>query len=111
GAGSIELDNELLELPETRIVPGNVPMSVSTKPIMPFSAFSHWSILTGTPLPDEYAPEIQISFEGADLVVANYIELPNYPLILDVMPKEINCWIKTPDTLIQEFPYQVQMLG
>ncbi len=110
--GAVMLEGELLEdLPENRLLPGNIPLGLSTFPLAPFHEFSHWSVLNGSPVPDEFSSEIEMSFTGPDVVIANYVELPNYPLILDVNPRDVGCWIKMPDTLIKDFPYQKQMLG
>ena len=110
--GAVVFEDEILEaLPENRMVPGDIPLSVKTYPIAPFHEFSHWSVLNGSPLPDEFSPEIELNFASPDVVIANYVELPNYPLILDVNPRNVGCWIKIPDTLVKDFPYEKQILG
>lgn len=109
--GSISVyGNELDELPETRTVQGNAPIAIATRPIQEFYAFSHWSTLSATPLPDENSQEVEMTFEGPDVVVANYVELPHYPVSIDTKPRNVG-YVKLPDTLIQTFPYSNEHLG
>src|SRR5690606_18645602 len=107
----IKVDDETLEvLPQTLILQGNTPINISTSPLQEFYEFSHWSTLSAAPVPDIYSDNVDMSFHGSDLVTANYIQLPNYPLIVDTEPRNVG-WVKLPDTVITEFPFQKQQLG
>jgi gliding motility-associated-like protein len=93
-----------VELPEAQV------LSLTGKPIVPFYEFSHWTFLNASPAPDEVTSEIEVEFLEPDMVVANFVELPNYPITIDTDPRDV-AWVKLPDTLLKEFPYQSQMLG
>ena len=109
--GSIMVDgDELSEYPQVLSLPGNVPIDIRAKATEEFYDFSHWSTLSAVPVPDDLTENIELSFGGPDNVVAHFIELPNYPLTIDALPRGAG-WVRIPDSLIQEFPYQKQQLG
>jgi gliding motility-associated-like protein len=111
GVGIIEVQgDELTEYPQSLSLPGNVPIDIQSKPTEDFFEFSHWSTLSGVPVPDDVTENIEITFGGPDNVVAHFIELPNYPLTIDAKPRGAG-WVRIPDSLIQNFPYQNQQLG
>lgn len=112
GVATITVDGETLdELAQTLILQGNTPIDISTQPTQEFYQFSHWTTLSAIPLPDINTPEVQMSFPGSDVVVANYVELPNYQLIIDTEPRNV-AWVKMEeDTILKEFPFSKQQLG
>ncbi|NEN25051.1 hypothetical protein G3O08_16240 [Cryomorpha ignava] len=103
-------DETLEELEQTLVLQGNTPIKISTAPIKEFYEFSHWYTLSAVPDPDENTANVEMTFSGPDLVIANYVELPNYPLIIDTEPRNVG-WVKLPDTIVTAFPYQRQQLG
>jgi len=108
---TIDVDGEeLSEYPQTMSLPGNVPIDIRTKPVDEFFEFSHWTTLSGIPIPDDVTDNIEITFNGPDNVVAHYVELPNFPLTIDAEPRGAG-WVRIPDSLIQQFPYQNQQIG
>ncbi|MFN2428519.1 MAG: CotH kinase family protein [Cryomorphaceae bacterium] len=110
-AGGIDVMGDPLEsLPQSLELPGNVPINISAYPKQEFMEFSHWSTLSNLPLPDEFAGDVEISFDSGDMVVANFIELPNFPVTIDAEPRDVG-WVKLADTLLTEFPYQKQVPG
>ena len=104
--GSIKVNGDELEnLAQTVVLQGNVPIDIRAKSITKFYEFSHWNTLSAVPLPNEYKANVTMSFQGPDVVVANFVELRNYPLILDVEPRGTG-WIQLPDTILREFPFE-----
>src|SRR5690554_2394415 len=82
GVGSITVNGDDVEdLAQTLVLQGNVPIDIRTKPTAEFYEFSHWTTLSASPLPNENTSNVTMVFQGPDVVVANYAELPNYPLI------------------------------
>lgn len=107
----IKVDEEILEdLAQTLVLQGNAPIKISTAPTEEFYEFSHWTTLSAFPIPDENTANVTMTFQGPDVVIANYVQLPNYPLIIDTEPRNVG-WVKLPDTIVTEFPFQRQQLG
>lgn len=109
--GSIEVNGDVLEgLAQTLVLQGSVPIDIRAESLTEFYEFSHWTTLTTDPLPDENTANVTMNFQGPDVVVANYMELLNYQLILDVKPRGTG-WIQLPDTIIREFPFERTQLA
>lgn len=109
--GTIEVDGVTLDtLPKTLVMVGDVPIAVSTYSKQEFWEFSHWNIISAVPSPDEFSSDIELIFEGPDVVIANYVELPNYPLTVETDPLDI-AYIRVGDDLIQNFPNTANYLG
>jgi len=84
--------------------------SLSANPVAPFYEFSHWSLLNGSPAPDEFTSSVEVQLDQPDLIVANFVELPNFPITIETQPDGVG-WVRLSDTLIKSFPYSGQMLG
>lgn len=98
-------DTALSEYPTSVSLPEAEELDLKAEPTKGFFEFSHWTFLTNIPDPNEDSASVSVTFTESDVVVANFIELPNYPLIIETEPKNVG-WVRLPDTLIQEFPYQ-----
>lgn len=110
GVGSILVDGtEIENLPETQTLQGDTPVVIETFAKEEFYEFSHWNVLSSTPSPDEFANEIEVTFEGPDVVVANYVLLPNHLLKIDTKPRGVG-YVKVDSHLAQEFPFQKRFL-
>ncbi|MGB6035660.1 MAG: CotH kinase family protein, partial [Cryomorphaceae bacterium] len=80
GVGEIILGDTAIKVYPTSIeLPEVALLQLRAEPTAPFHAFSHWSFLNAMPDPDEETAEISVQFENPDVVVANFVELPNYP--------------------------------
>jgi gliding motility-associated-like protein len=111
GVGEIILgDTAIQDYPTTIELPEVAILELKAKPTAPFYAFSHWSFLNATPNPDEETADISVQFEDPDVVVANFIELPNYPIRIETEPEGAG-WVRLPDTLLKTLPYETIMLG
>ncbi len=109
--GEIWIDGEVLtEYPTTQSILEANLVELEARPTAPFHEFSHWTFLSNTPDPDEFQPAVSLNFEGPDVVVANFVELPNYPLIIETKPLNAG-WVRLPDTLLKAFPYEEVLLG
>jgi len=103
-------DSTLTNYPSTLELSEAEELQLEGIPTEEFYEFSHWTFLTNQPDPHEDTSVVSVSFTASDIVVANFIEIPNYSLIIETEPKNVG-WVRLPDTLIQEFPYQKQMEG
>lgn len=111
GAGRIWYDGEVLEdLPQVLSVPEAHTVHLDAEPILEFREFSHWTFLSNTPDPDEETPSVEVDFTAPDVVIANFITLPNYTIHVDVEPEGAG-WVWVADTLIKDFPTQKRLLG
>jgi gliding motility-associated-like protein len=109
--GLIEVNDDVLEpLPNTLTLPGEVDIPVSTRPIREFYEFTHWSVSNTSILPDEFTSDVEMNFTGNAQVIANYVELPNYEITLEVEPPRAG-WIKLGDTLLKDLPFTKRELG
>jgi gliding motility-associated-like protein len=111
GVGEIILGDTAIQVYPTSIeLPEVAVLQLQAKPTAPFYEFSHWSFLNGIPDPDEETAQITVQFEDPDVVVANFIELPNYPIRIETEPEGAG-WVRLPDTLLKKLPYETVMLG
>ncbi len=111
GTGQISFNGDVLEsLPLVMDVPEAWEVHLQADPVLPFHEFSHWTFLSNTPIPDEGASSVEVHFTSPDMVIANFISLPNYPIIIDVEPENAG-WVRIPDSLIKVFPFQTRLLG
>ncbi|MFT4770742.1 MAG: gliding motility-associated-like protein [Cryomorphaceae bacterium] len=111
GVGEIILGDTAIQVyPISIDLPQVSVLQLQAKPTALFYEFSHWSFLNGTPNPDEETAEITVQFEDPDVVVANFIELPNYSIRIETEPEGAG-WVRLPDTLLKKFPYETIMLG
>lgn len=101
---------DLPELPATETLQGNAPIDISTHATTPFFVFSHWNTLSAVPLPDENSADVQMTFTGPDIVVANYVELPHFPLTIDTKPRDVG-WVALTDTTIHTFPFTAEYIA
>ena len=103
-------EETLEEFAQTLVLAGNTPIKISTSPTAQFYEFSHWDTFSAVLVPDQNTANVTMTFQGPDVVIANYVELPNYPLIIDTEPRNVG-WVKLTDTIVTEFPFQRQQLG
>ncbi len=109
--GAIDLDGETIDpLPQELSLAGNVPFAVSAYPTREFYEFTDWNIISANPIPDANTSDVELSFGSSDLVIANFIELANYPLIVDTKPRDV-ARIKVESDVITEFPFQKNYLA
>ena len=105
GMGQIDVLGDMLtDFPAVRTLQGDVPIAISAVATQPFYGFSHWTTLSAQIDPDENTASAAMVFSGPDVVVANFVEIPHYPLILSTEPRNVG-WVQLPDTLIQRFPF------
>ncbi|MCH2213614.1 MAG: CotH kinase family protein [Flavobacteriales bacterium] len=102
-------DTALTEYPTTIEVPEIANLKLEGLPVADFHKFSHWSILNATPNPGEYSSEIEVQFTEPDVIVANFIEMPNEPITIETSPPDIG-WVRLADTLLKSLPYSAQRL-
>src|SRR5690606_328997 len=84
----IKVGDEILnELAQTLALQGNTAIQITTTPLQEFYQFSHWTTLSAIASPDASIANVSMTFQGPDVVIAHYVELPNYPLIIDTEPR------------------------
>ncbi|MEM6831078.1 MAG: gliding motility-associated C-terminal domain-containing protein, partial [Bacteroidota bacterium] len=105
----ISSDTVITEYPITVDVPEVANLELEAKPAAAFHEFSHWSILNGVASPDEFTSQIEMELTEADVIVANFIELPNEPITIETSPRDAG-WIRLSDTLLKDLPYSAQRL-
>jgi len=111
GVGEIVVgDTAIQSYPTTVSLPEAALLNLQAKPTAPFYAFSHWSFLNAIPDPDEETAEISVQFENPDVVVANFVEMPNYQFTIETVPEGAG-WVRLPDTLLKKLPYTSVLLG
>lgn len=111
GMGQIYVADTAIQVYPTSVeLPQVAILEMQAEATEPFYAFSHWSFLTAVPNPDEVTSEISVQFSEPDVVVANFVELPNYSLLIETEPEGAG-WVRLVDTLLKKLPYQTQMLG
>jgi gliding motility-associated-like protein len=111
GVGQIFIaDTTIQEYPTTIELPEVATLQLKAVATEPFYEFTHWSFLSAMPDPDEETAEISVQFEGPDLVVANFVELPNYQIKIETQPEGAG-WVRLADTLLKQLPYQNTLLG
>ncbi len=111
GAGSMRMnESDITPLPANLQIPGGVDVLLETASLLPFHEFSHWSILNAIPAPNESSAEIITVFNTADVVIANYVELPNYLLQVEVEPE--GAGVMRIDGIFEDtFPYEKRFLS
>lgn len=111
GVGVIHLADSVLSQYPTSIQVGEAEeVNLLAEPTEEFHAFSHWTFLTNDPVPDSETESISVSFTESDVVVANFTEIPNYPILIETEPLNVG-WVRMPDTLLQDFPYEKRLEG
>ena len=111
GTGQIGIGDSTIQAYPTSIdLPEAAEVELMARTTLPFHEFSHWSFLNAIPNPDENSAEVSVEFNDADVVVANFIELPNYEILIETEPEGVG-WVRLPDTLLKKLPYQAVMLG
>lgn len=111
GVGFIDFEGVRIETyPELKELPADHVYNLSAQATAPFYRFSHWDMMHHQPLPDSAQTVVDVEFNQGDVVVAHFVEIPNYTLTFKTDPENVGA-IRFGDEILEEFPYTKQYEG
>jgi len=86
GAGTITMDGNLLTLPHSEILQGEISYGFNTEPTSIWNVFENWTTINHQLNPGETSPSVLLNLIAPETLVAVYRMIPHHNIVVRVEP-------------------------